>query len=100
MYSHIGMLLSGLAASLAVTTLVLPHDFSYYVTVVEGLKLSAPTLAFIKFYIALPATYHTINGVRHLLWDSGKFLKLNEVYSTGYIAIALSIASALVLTAL
>lgn len=94
------MALSGFAAALAITTLVLPHDFSYYVTVVEGLKLSVPTLALIKYFIALPATYHTINGVRHLLWDSGKFLKLNEVYLTGYITLALSVVAALTLTAL
>lgn len=94
------MILSGLATALAVSTLISPHDFSYIVTVVEGLKLSIPTLAYIKFYIALPATFHTINGVRHLLWDSGRFLKLNEVYTTGYITLALSVLSALILTAL
>lgn len=60
--------------------------------------MSAATLAFIKFYVALPATFHTINGVRHLMWDNGKFLKLTEVYKTGWTALGLSIAAALILS--
>ncbi|GAW10417.1 succinate dehydrogenase cytochrome b560 subunit [Lentinula edodes] len=27
-----------------------------------------------KFILALPFTFHSWNGIRHLLWDSGKFL--------------------------
>lgn len=64
------------------------------------MQLSAATLAFIKFYLALPVTFHTLNGVRHLSWDNGKFLKINEVYKTGYTVLGLSVVSALILAAL
>lgn len=92
--------MSGLATLFAVNALISPTDFSYVISAVEGLQLSAPTLAFVKFYIALPATYHSLNGIRHLLWDNAKFLKLNEVYTTGYIVLGASVVSALALTAL
>lgn len=94
------MALTGYAAALGLGALVLPHDFAFYMTMIEGLKLSAPTLAIIKFYLALPATYHTCNGVRHLFWDMGKFLKLKEVYSTGYLMLGVSFAMAAILAAL
>lgn len=94
------MALTGYAAALGLGALVLPNDFSFYITMIEGLKLNAPALAFIKFYIALPATFHTCNGVRHLLWDSGRFLKLNEIYSTGWIMLGTSVVLAAILTAL
>lgn len=94
------MALTGYAAALGLGALALPHDFSFYMTMIEGLKLSAPALALIKFYIAWPATYHTCNGVRHLFWDMGKFLKLKEVYSTGYLMLGVSVILAGILAAL
>lgn len=94
------MALSGYAAAFGIGALVLPHDFASYITIIEGLKLSAPTLAIIKFYLAFPATYHTFNGIRHLSWDMGKFLKLKEVYSTGYLMLGVSFVVAAILAAL
>lgn len=94
------MTLSGLATVLALNALISPTDFSYVISAVEGLQLSAPTLTLLKFYIALPATYHTCNGVRHLLWDNAKFLKLNEVYTTGYIMLGTAVTLAAILAAL
>ncbi|KAJ6646295.1 Succinate dehydrogenase cytochrome b560 subunit, mitochondrial [Pseudolycoriella hygida] len=95
-----GMALTGYAAALGVGALVLPYDFGAFITMVEGLHLSAPTLALLKFCIAYPAAFHTCNGVRHLCWDMGKFLKLKEVYSTGYLMLGVSFALAVLLTAL
>lgn len=91
------MALSGYATALGIGALVLPYDFATFVTMVEGLHLSAPALAALKFTLAFPATFHTCNGVRHLLWDSGKFLKLKEVYSTGYFVVGLSFVLAALL---
>jgi succinate dehydrogenase (ubiquinone) cytochrome b560 subunit len=39
---------------------------------------------FAKLLIAAPFCYHTFNGVRHLLWDYGRFLSIKGVYQTGY----------------
>lgn len=93
-------MLSGFATALWFGAVLPPNDISYWITAAESLQLSFPTLAFIKFYVALPATYHTLNGVRHLLWDNGKFLKLDEVYKTGYTVVGLSIITALILSVL
>lgn len=92
------MALTGYAAAIGLGALVLPHDFQFYITMIEGLKLSAPTLAILKFYIAFPAAFHTCNGVRHLFWDMGKFLKLNEVYSTGWIMLGTATTLAAILS--
>ncbi|XP_037025475.1 succinate dehydrogenase cytochrome b560 subunit, mitochondrial-like [Bradysia coprophila] len=95
-----GMALSGYAAALGIGALVLPYDFAAFVTMVEGLHLSAASLAVIKFTLAYPAAFHTCNGVRHLFWDMGKFLKLKEVYSTGYLMLGVSFALAALLAAM
>jgi succinate dehydrogenase / fumarate reductase cytochrome b subunit len=36
------------------------------------------------------AIYHTLNGIRHLLWDIGWFLEIRQVYATGYVMAALA----------
>lgn len=87
-----GMALTGYVAAFGLGALVLPHDFSHYITMIEGLQLSAATLVIIKFILAFPVAFHTCNGVRHLLWDSGRFLKMKEVYSTGYAMLGSSVA--------
>lgn len=94
------MALTGYAAALGVGALVLPNDFAYWVTAIEGLHLGATSLALIKFSLAFPATYHTINGVRHLFWDNGFFLSLKDVYTTGWLMLALSVVTAAGLAAI
>ncbi|KAL7266902.1 hypothetical protein RUND412_010531 [Rhizina undulata] len=47
----------------------------------------------LKALYALPFTYHSWNGVRHLLWDTGRFLDLTGVYRTGYAVLALTAVS-------
>lgn len=95
----LGLILSGFATALWFGAVLPPNDISYWVTAAESVQLSAATLAFIKFYVALPVTFHTFNGVRHLLWDNGKFLKLNEVYKTGWTVVGLAVVAALALSA-
>ena len=34
--------------------------------------------------------YHLLNGIRHLLWDIGWFLEIEQVYATGYVMAALA----------
>lgn len=98
--NFLGLILSGFATALCVGAVLPPNDISYWVEAVQNMQMNAATLAFIKFYVALPATFHTLNGIRHLLWDNGRFLKLNEVYKTGYTVMGLSVVAALILTAL
>jgi succinate dehydrogenase (ubiquinone) cytochrome b560 subunit len=62
---------------------------------------SAPAILKVlaKFTVAFPFTYHAFNGVRHLVWDTGRALTLKGVYTTGYLVLGASTLSALALTA-
>ncbi len=40
--------------------------------------------------------YHLCNGVRHLIWDTGHALDLDDVYTSGYVAIIASVVLTLV----
>lgn len=41
--------------------------------------------------------YHTLNGVRHLIWDVGYGFKLKHLYMSGYVVIALTAAGTLLI---
>ncbi len=36
--------------------------------------------------------YHSCNGIRHLVWDSGRMLSLRQIYASGYVMVACAIA--------
>ncbi|EAA07051.3 succinate dehydrogenase cytochrome b560 subunit, mitochondrial-like [Anopheles merus] len=93
-----GLALTGYITALGLGALAMPHDATHYLTMLEG--LSAPTLIALKFTMAYPFAYHTVNGVRHLFWDMGKFLTIKEVYTTGYTMLGVSGVLAGLLTAL
>ncbi|POW21305.1 hypothetical protein PSHT_02519 [Puccinia striiformis] len=46
-----------------------------------------------KAVVALPFTYHTFNGVRHLAWDMGYLLDLKTSYTAGYTVLGLTAVS-------
>lgn len=97
--------MTGLAWSVYVTAfglgaLMSSQDFQHYVTMIEGLEMNGTTLVALKVLLGYPAAFHTANGVRHLLWDTGRFLKIGEVYTTGYVMIAASIVLAGIIAAL
>ncbi|CAF9922895.1 MAG: hypothetical protein HETSPECPRED_005176 [Heterodermia speciosa] len=47
----------------------------------------------LKFGIAMPFTFHSYNGVRHLMWDTGRGLTNKEVVRTGWTVVGLSVVS-------
>lgn len=53
-----------------------------------------------KFLLAAPFFFHTFNGVRHLVWDSGRALSLRATYLGGWAVNAASIAAAAAVTAI
>ncbi|CAZ80166.1 unnamed protein product [Tuber melanosporum] len=59
--------------------------------------LPAATKFGIKFAVTLPFSYHSWNGIRHLLWDTGKALDIKDVYRTGYVVLGLTVVSAICL---
>lgn len=62
-----------------------------------SLPVAAKVLA--KFAVAMPFTFHSINGVRHLVWDMGKNFKNKSIVATGWTVVGLSVASSLALVA-
>lgn len=40
--------------------------------------------------------YHVYNGIRHYIWNTGRFLSITGVYSTAYIVLALSVMTTLI----
>ncbi|KAL1915300.1 uncharacterized protein VTP21DRAFT_6758 [Calcarisporiella thermophila] len=41
-----------------------------------------------KFALAFPFCFHSLNGIRHLMWDTGRSLTVPGVYKSGYIVLA------------
>lgn len=92
-----GMVLTAGVWALGLAALISPQDIGNYASVIEGLHLGSGSLMFLKFMFAFPLSFHTANGVRHLLWDTGRFLKIKEVYSTGYAMVGMSFVLAAML---
>ncbi|RMD43334.1 hypothetical protein DV735_g1819, partial [Chaetothyriales sp. CBS 134920] len=53
--------------------------------------------ATLKTVLALPFTYHVINGFRHLTWDTGANFSKKGVVKTGFFAAGLTVVTALTL---
>jgi len=51
---------------------------------------SLPGQALMYFSLAC-VCYHFMNGMRHLMWDTGVMLELENIYRTGWIMLTLSI---------
>ncbi|XP_034829430.1 succinate dehydrogenase cytochrome b560 subunit, mitochondrial-like [Maniola hyperantus] len=95
-----GIILTGYATAFGLGALMLPHDVSHYITMIEGLNLSPATIFLAKVLLAAPFGYHLANGIRHLYWDTAKGLSIKEVYSTGYAMLGGALAITLFLAAL
>lgn len=93
-----GIALTGYAAIFGLAALVCPEGANSVISAVEGLHLGAASLTALKFTLAFPFAFHTVNGVRHLFWDLGKFLTIKEVYTTGYAMLFASTVLAIALT--
>ncbi|KAL7275787.1 hypothetical protein RUND412_001266 [Rhizina undulata] len=110
-------LTSGLSVSHRITGAILSggiyvYALAYLASPMLGWHLESATIAAafgalplaakvgIKGLVALPFTYHSLNGVRHLLWDTGKSLDIKGVYKTGYVVLGLTAASTIYLATL
>ncbi|KAI4287290.1 MAG: hypothetical protein L6R35_003455 [Caloplaca aegaea] len=49
----------------------------------------------LKFLVALPFTFHSFNGVRHLIWDTGREFANKSVVRTGWVVVGLTMVSSL-----
>lgn len=56
-------------------------------------SFSGVSKGIMKFGIALPFTFHSWNGLRHLMWDTGREFGNKQVQVTGWIAVGLTFVS-------
>jgi succinate dehydrogenase (ubiquinone) cytochrome b560 subunit len=54
----------------------------------------------LKFSLAMPFTFHCINGVRHLVWDTGAQMTKKQVVWTGWTVVAATVLSSAALVAM
>ncbi|KAL8929486.1 MAG: hypothetical protein Q9208_001155 [Pyrenodesmia sp. 3 TL-2023] len=91
-----GSILSGGLYLFGITYLVAPL-FGWHVesaALAEWFgELPTAVKAGMKFLIALPFTFHSFNGVRHLMWDSGRELANKSVVRTGWAVLGLTVVS-------
>ena len=48
----------------------------------------------LKFFMAFQLTYHSFNGIRHLVWDTGRQFTNQQVIRTGWFVMGLSAVTA------
>ncbi|CAK5270312.1 unnamed protein product [Mycena citricolor] len=89
--------ISTLLYGFSLAYLVAPGTFdsAHLIEFVTGLPDAVKYSA--KAILAAPFAFHSLNGVRHLLWDAGKFMTVKGVYQTGYAVIGLSAVSTVAL---
>ncbi|XP_028832049.1 succinate dehydrogenase cytochrome b560 subunit, mitochondrial [Denticeps clupeoides] len=95
-----GIGLSGGISLFAVAALVLPGNFSNYLDLIHSMSYGPAFLAFSKFALALPVSFHTFNGIRHLRWDVGKGFKIPQVYRSGYTVLTLTLLTSIALASI
>lgn len=69
-------------------------SFEFYMSIIAFIKSLAqiPYIfnLFVSFIVFINI-YHGLNGIRHICWDLGYFLNINDVYTTGYVVITCSL---------
>lgn len=50
-----------------------------------------------KFFVSLPFTFHSFNGVRHLIWDTGSEFSNKQIQMTGWTVVGLTFVSSALL---
>ncbi|KAF5273417.1 hypothetical protein FQA39_LY07434 [Lamprigera yunnana] len=83
-----GVAVTVYSVALGTSALVLPNKLPYYLEALQAAHISPTLLLAAKFVLAFPFTYHFFNGIRHLIWDTGRFLTMPGVYTTAYVMLA------------
>lgn len=52
--------------------------------------IRSPLGIFMMFGWSVAFYYHLFNGVRHLIWDTGRGFKLKQAYTSGYVVLLLT----------
>lgn len=92
------MILTGYTVLLGAAAVGLECPLEHYIEQLRCAEIGAGCIYSLKFLLAFPISYHFWNGIRHLLWDTGKFLTIREVYATGWTMLAVASVSAAILS--
>ncbi|XP_051714405.1 succinate dehydrogenase cytochrome b560 subunit, mitochondrial [Oryctolagus cuniculus] len=95
-----GVALSAGVSLFGLSALLLPGNFESYLELVKSLSLGPALVHTAKFALVFPLMYHTWNGVRHLMWDLGKGLKIPQLYQSGVAVLVLTVLSSVGLAAM
>ncbi|XP_066152652.1 succinate dehydrogenase cytochrome b560 subunit, mitochondrial-like [Euwallacea fornicatus] len=93
-----GLILTAYTVALSAAAIYLEFPLEFYIEKLKSAEIGAGSIYGLKFLLAFPLTYHFWNGIRHLLWDTGRFLTIREVYITGWTVLAVAIVSAAILS--
>lgn len=63
-----------------------------------GSNVPGPLVTASKALLAFPVCYHSLNGIRHLVWDCGWALSLRGCYLTGWLVNAGAVLGTVLLT--
>ncbi|XP_027983578.1 succinate dehydrogenase cytochrome b560 subunit, mitochondrial isoform X1 [Eptesicus fuscus] len=95
-----GVALSAGVSLFGLSALLLPGNFESHLELVKSLSLGPVLIHSAKFALAFPLMYHTWNGIRHLMWDLGKGLKVPQLTQSGVAVLVLSVLSSVGLAAM
>ncbi|VDO93527.1 unnamed protein product, partial [Soboliphyme baturini] len=85
-------------AMLSIGFMVVPFDFPSLIEFIRNLQLPVAFVYAVKYIIAWPLTFHTLNGIRFLGFDLAYGTDIRSVYKSGWTIVALSILIAAALT--
>ncbi|XP_059059918.1 succinate dehydrogenase cytochrome b560 subunit, mitochondrial-like [Achroia grisella] len=71
-------------------TLFLSNGVESYVSAIQSLDLSSPSIFLIKLIMGAPFAYHYLCGIRFCAWNAGKWLAMKDVYATAQKCIILA----------
>lgn len=95
-----GMALSAGVSLFGLSALLIPGSFESHLELVKSLCLGPALIHTAKFALVFPFMYHTWNGVRHLMWDLGKGLKVPQLYQSGAAVLVLTVLTSAGLAAM
>ena len=84
-----GVLLSAGTVLMVVWLVALAQGEAAYGAMLEFMSNPVVLLALVGWNLAL--FYHLLNGIRHLLWDTGAMLELNPARTSGWVVVVLSV---------
>ncbi|KAK3587675.1 hypothetical protein CHS0354_042459 [Potamilus streckersoni] len=77
-------------SGVSITLLALPGDYATYLNMVKELHVGPLIIGTFKFLISFTASYHYLNGIRHLAYDWAKGFELKDSHASGYFVLALA----------